>query len=240
MSSILNFFTGSETQISSFMSYADQEISEIKKDLKTEVRSVVKSLESFEHKYLPPMTNSSIMAQADLAIKRRVQQSSSMAVFPEYPNEDFEPSEWFSNSTYNPYKEAFLIGLSLNTSFPYAGECIGHTFNFVDKTVQFYNNATETYLYTPLEDIRVIYPVLNFTGMIAYDFALVPLDCYEFVIEFSAYFIELWAIMDDDISVFIQAFLFSQMSNAKKFRAAIEAIQSNGDGGSQNYISAFL
>ena len=87
------------------------------------------------------------------------------------PNDEFEPLEWFSNSTYEPYKEQFLIGLDLNSTFNMSGECIGKTFKFVDEIVQFENNYTETIDYTPLDDIRLAYPLLNFTKMLGTSFA---------------------------------------------------------------------
>lgn len=55
--------------------------------------------------------------------------------FQQLPREDFEPVEWFSNSSYNLYTEQFLTGLDLNGTFLYAGNCIGHTLGFVDDTV---------------------------------------------------------------------------------------------------------
>ena len=45
--------------------------------------------------------------------------------------------------------------------------------------------------------------------------------------------------MNNDPSVFMQAFLFTQMGNANKFRKAMLAISENGDDGNQNYIAAF-
>lgn len=122
-----------------------------------------------------------------MGFKRLVQAETSEAIFPEYPPEEFIPVEWFSNSTYAPYKDAFLIGLDLNASFPYAGECIGHSWFFVDKSVQFYNNASFEFMYTKVENLRVVYPVLNFTGMIAKDFAPIPIDCFEFGLQFYTY-----------------------------------------------------
>jgi hypothetical protein len=56
--------------------------------------------------------------------------------FKQQPNELFEPVEWFSNSTYEPYKEQFLIGLDLNSTFNWSGECVGKIFRLVDQVTQ--------------------------------------------------------------------------------------------------------
>lgn len=86
-----------------------------------------------------------------------------------------------------PYLTAYLTGLDLNTTFPASGECIGNTFGFIDKTVQFQNNLSLTVNYTKIEDLRLAYPVLNFTGMIANHFALIPVDCFNFWRQFQWY-----------------------------------------------------
>ena len=91
----------------------------------------------------------------------------------------------------------------MNTSFSYAGECIGHTFSFADKAVQFYNNVTLEFMYTEFVDLRLVYPVLNFTGMIAEDFAMIPVTCFEFYVQFYEYWNNIWIQMNSDISIFI-------------------------------------
>jgi hypothetical protein len=57
-----------------------------------------------------------------------VQAESDTMIFKQHPRDEYEPIEWFSNSTYQPYKEQFFIGLDLNNTFNMSGECIGHTF----------------------------------------------------------------------------------------------------------------
>jgi hypothetical protein len=63
-----------------------------------------------------------------------------------------------------------------------SGECIGKTFRFIDQVVQFENNYTETVNYTQLEDIRLAYPLLNFTKMLGTSFAQMPPDCFAFLV----------------------------------------------------------
>jgi hypothetical protein len=78
--------------------------------------------------------------------------------------------------------------------------------------------------FTPLEDIRPFYPLLNLTKMIGTSAADIPLDCFRFGLQFSDYLNNLYAQMGSDPSVFLQAFLFTQMGNANKFRKAMVAI----------------
>ena len=85
-------------------------------------------------KYLHP-NNLSIMSEVDIRAKHLVQATTLEFVFPEKDVADFEPVEWLSNSTYMPYFNAFMTGLDLNTTFSFAGECIGNSVGFVDKTV---------------------------------------------------------------------------------------------------------
>lgn len=138
-----------------------------------------------------------------------------------------------------PYLTAYLTGLDLNTSFPSAGECIGNSFGFIDKTVQFQNNLSLTLNYTKVEDVRLAYPVLNFTGMIANYLANIPVDCFNFWRQFQFYWENLFFKMGNSVTVFLQAYLLSQMSNAKKYRDSIRVIQKNGEKGTQNYIAVF-
>lgn len=157
------------------------------------------------------------------------------------PNDDeFEPKEWFSNTTYFEYLDQFLIGLDLEgiDLFKTANKCIFAIIGFADDTTQFDNNITKEFEYTAPEDIKIAYPWLNFTGMIAGPFADCFPNCYEFVfVEVNAYWINLYAQMDNDISVLIQAFLFTQMGNALKYRTAIDHIDDNNQ--NQTYAANF-
>lgn len=87
--------------------------------------------------------------------------------------------------------------------------CVGHTLGFVDDTVQFDNNITYEYNYVEPDDFRIMYPLLNFTGMMAIDLAEIPLQCFEFGVEFEAYWAAQAALMNNDPSLLIQAFLFT-------------------------------
>ena len=93
--------------------------------------------------------------------------------------------------------------------------------------------------YRNLSMIRPVYPILNFTKMIGTSAADIPKDCFTFFLQASQYWTDLYAQMNNDPSVFMQAFLFTQMGNANKFRKAMLAISENGDDGNQNYIAAF-
>lgn len=67
--------------------------------------------------------------------------------------------------------------------------------------------------------------------MMATSAADIPLDCYMMSNEMTIYWEELFLGMDNNPSRFLQAFLFTQMGNANKFRKAIMAISENGDDG---------
>jgi len=118
-----------------------------------------------------------------------------------------------------------LEGIDL---FKTANKCIFAIIGFVDDTTQFDNNITKEFEYTPIEEIKIAYPWLNFTGMIGGPFADSFPYCYEFLaVEVDAYWINLYSQMNNDPSVLIQAFLFTQMGNALKYRTAINHIDDN-------------
>lgn len=143
------------------------------------------------------------MDNADIGAKRMVQATTLKFIFPEKDPNEYEPIEWLSNSTYMPYINAYLTGLDLNSSFSYAGECIGHSFGLVDKVVQLQNNVSYTLNYTKIEDIRLSYPLLNFTGMLAYYIAPLPIDCFEFWVQYQFYWEDLYNKMGNNLSVFL-------------------------------------
>lgn len=195
---------------------------------------IVMYAQDFNHdvdEYLYP-NNRSLLAEGDYRMKHLVKATSLEFIFPELPIEDYEAVEWLSNSTYMPYFDSFLRGLDLNSSFSFAGECIGKSVGLVDKVTQFGNNFTYTYNYTQIEDLRIVYPLINFTGMIAFYLAPIPIDCFEWEAQMEFYAVDLFDNqMDGSVSVFLQAYLLSQMSNAKKYRDSIRIIQKNGDAG---------
>jgi hypothetical protein len=78
--------------------------------------------------------NRTIIDDTNIKVKHLVQATTLEFIFPELPVEEYEPVEWLSNSTYMPYFNAYLIGLDLNSSFSYAGECIGKSLGLIDKT----------------------------------------------------------------------------------------------------------
>lgn len=102
-----------------------------------------------------------------------------------------------------PYFDAFLIGFDLNSTFSYAGECIGHSVGLIDKWTQFENNFTYTVNFTQIEELRLTYPILNFTAMIAFQLAVIPLDCFEFAVQVDFYWTDLFAKMGNNISIFL-------------------------------------
>ena len=74
--------------------------------------------------------------------------------------------------------------------------------------------------------------------MIAGPFAEVLPYCYEFfAIEALAYWNNLYTQMNSDFSILIQAFLFTQMGNALKYRTAIDHIDDNNQ--NQTYAANF-
>ena len=83
------------------------------------------------------------------------------------------------------------------------------------------------------------YPMLNMTGMVAFYLAPIPIDCFEFWVQYQFYWNDLFSKMYNNVSVFLQAYLLSQMSNAKKYRDSIRIMQKNGEEGTQTYIAVF-
>ena len=70
-------------------------------------------------------------------------------------------------------------------------------------------------------------PVLNLTKMIGVNFANIWPDCYSFVfVEILKYYQGIYIDAGVDFENLLLSFLFSQMSNAKKFQEAIQLIES--------------
>lgn len=80
--------------------------------------------------------------------------------------EDFEPREWFTNTSNSEYLEQFLIGLALIDVFDSSEDCINTAIDFNDDVTQFRNNYTLETQYTPSKERRYVYPLMNFTKMI--------------------------------------------------------------------------
>jgi hypothetical protein len=69
---------------------------------------------------------------------------------------------------------------------------------------------------------------LDFTGFFAGAFSDIAPYSYEFLyVESKLYWEAQYLLMDKDISIWIQAILFTQMGNAVKYKNAINAIDSN-------------
>ena len=153
------------------------------------------------------------------------------------PKEDFEPVEWFSNSSYFLYVDKFLEGFDLNNTFNHSGYCIGKALDLVDDVVIFGNNFTETFGFTPIPEVRPLLPFINLTQAVNDDLAYIPLYCWEFGIEMAAEWETIYAASNNDPSEFIQAFLFSLMAHSKSFKDSIDVIGANNE--VQNYIFNF-
>ena len=88
--------------------------------------------------------------------------------------EDFEPREWFTNTSNSEYLYQFLIGLALIDQFDNSEDCINTLIDANDDVTQFRNNYTLETLYIPPEERRYVYPVMNFTKMISEQFSNIP------------------------------------------------------------------
>mmetsp|Transcript_1657 Transcript_1657/g.2930 ORF Transcript_1657/g.2930 Transcript_1657/m.2930 type:complete len:148 (-) Transcript_1657:763-1206(-) len=78
------------------------------------------------------------------------------------------------------------------------------------------------------EDVRPLYPFINFTKMLSEEFANSVPYCYEFLfVEFASYWAELYATMNNDFTTMLISFLFSQMGNAKDYKSALDKIAEN-------------
>lgn len=80
--------------------------------------------------------------------------------------EDYEPKEWFTNTSNSEYLEQFLIGLALIDQFDNSEDCLNTLIAFNDDWTQFGNNWTLETEYTAPEERRYVYPLMNFTKMI--------------------------------------------------------------------------
>ena len=136
----------------------------------------------------------------DLRVKQQAQQWEFLG---QEPIEDFEPLEWFSNSSYFLYLDKFLEGFDLNNTFNHPGYCIGKTLDLVDDVVIFANNFTETFGFTEIPDVRPVLPFINLTAAINDDLAYMPLYCWEFGIEMQAEWETIYAASNNDPSEFI-------------------------------------
>ena len=56
--------------------------------------------------------------------------------------EDYEPKEWFTNTSNSEYLEQFLIGLALIDQFDNSEDCLNTLIAFNDDWTQFGNNWT--------------------------------------------------------------------------------------------------
>jgi len=137
--------------------------------------------------------------------------------------EDFVPTIYFSNgSEYDYFFEAYR-GLQLEDDFEKANKCIiQDIIGVIDNGYQFVNNYTFEFTYKPEEQRNFMLPVLNITKMVGVNFANIFPDCYELVaLEMYKYFLTIYINAGEDFNNLLLSFLFSQMSNAKKFQEAI-------------------
>ena len=66
--------------------------------------------------------------------------------------EDWEPIEWFTNTTDYEYINQLLQGLNLNQNFPNAENCILSFVGWIDQFTFVDNNLTKEYYYTDSKD----------------------------------------------------------------------------------------
>ena len=124
--------------------------------------------------------------------------------------EDFEPKEWFTNTSNYDYFYEFLQGLALIDQFDTSEDCIYKIIDFNDDFTQFQNNVTVETLYTAPDDKRYVYPYLNFTGMISDQFSFIPIYCYQFLfIEVYDWWNALYKSMEYDFNFLLISFLFT-------------------------------
>ena len=102
-----------------------------------------------------------------------------------------------------------MEGLALIEQFENANNCQYAIIYGWDKWVQFQNNWTEeTGGYIPPEDRVLVYPLMNFTGVLAGDLSDVPLYCYQvFGIEVLKWWEELYNSMANDFNTLLISFL---------------------------------
>lgn len=140
----------------------------------------------------------------------------------------YTPLEWFTNTTDYDYLFEFLQGLALIEDFDNSDLCIEALIAFYDDTTQFINNVTIENNHIVNEDLRYMYPLLNFTKMIGSEFAEAWPYCYDFVfVEQYDYWVALYSAMNNNFNTMLISFLFTQMGNAKDFKTAIDKITEN-------------
>ena len=129
--------------------------------------------------------------------------------------EDYEPKEWFTNTSNSEYLEQFLIGLALIDQFDNSEDCLNTLIAFNDDWTQFGNNWTLETQYISPEERRYVYPLMNFTKMINEQFSYIPPYCYKFIlVEVWNWGTDLYESMENDFNFLLISFLFTQMGNA--------------------------
>jgi hypothetical protein len=90
------------------------------------------------------------------------------------------------------------------------------------------NNLTYMFVWENKSDIILAESELDITGFFAGAFSDIMPYSYEFLyVESKLYWDGQYALMEKDISIWIQAILFTQMGNALKYKNAINSIDAN-------------
>ena len=140
---------------------------------------------------------------------------------------EWEPKEWFTNTTDYEYINQLLQGLNLNQNFPNAEACILAFVGWIDQWTFIDNNLTKEYYYTDTKDQNIIYTPLNFTWLFATNHADLYPNCFEYITEIYKYYDTQWKALNYDFNQFLINFLFKQMGNAKIFKSIIDSIEEN-------------
>lgn len=120
--------------------------------------------------------------------------------------------------------------------------CLNNTFQSIDDLSYFYNNLTASIslkpdkLKRPLTDSELRFltgPVFNFTGLLAANFSLGLVNCYQFTNQTYVYAVQRYALFDKNVTKLVNSFVFGIMANILTIKNIFIAI--NKDIDIQNY-----
>lgn len=127
----------------------------------------------------------------------------------------------FTATPYYNYLDNFLIGLKIETSISYSGDCIDSIVYTMDDYVYFLNNITD------FSKKSWEAPIMNFSRAIGGNFSYIPYNCYLFGDNFWAATVAKYDSFSGNIANFFLAFLFNIMGNSLKFKVALNDIASD-------------
>lgn len=136
------------------------------------------------------------------------------------------PKEAFTNSSSFAYVESFLMGLNLQRQFLSAEYCQNNIFYAMDEWTMFQNNFTETFVYTPADELKPFLPLMRFLETVGGNFSEAFPHCYDTTREIIAYWNEIQEATDN-LGQLFRYYMLSQFTYAVSYKKAFERIDAN-------------